>query len=290
MRSASQHILCYSKRMLESYVYEIVVADVVRYIGMGKGQRTNVHISIAKNIIRRRESGRSTSGLRVHFELADAIQAGAEIAFHFVAVGLQNEAARMLEKQLIAAAPRDQIWNVHAGGGGASSERMVELWSDPDWRAKQAILVRSSTWDDPTYRQQMNALRSSPEFRNRVRRSVVERFADPAERQAQAKRTRAAMAGRPDLRAAQSDRTKQHWNDRRDTYTQNVKAHWSDPAQRQRQSEAAKKQWSKPESREKLLNAARSKWTPELREWRRQKTKEQWAAKKAAALIRSDAT
>lgn len=260
--------------MRKSYVYELLVDDVVRYIGMGRGNRINVHVAVAKRINRKLQLGQTVSALQVHHLLADALSKGAKVEQRFLMQGLTNEEARQAEVGLIAQAPTEQLWNVHPGGGGASSERMAELWADPEWRENQTRLLKK-TWQDPEYRREMALVRSDPELRGRISDSVRERFSDPEERKKQGARLKAAFAERPEIRVAHAKQVRKKWSENREQYTKAVTAHWADQKHRERQSLAAKKQWSDPESRPKMLISAKEKWTPELRKLRSELTKKQ---------------
>lgn len=255
---------------------------MVRYVGMGKGNRVTVHLSIANRINRKIARGENVKAQRVHLLLAEAIRDGATITHQFVLQGLTNEAARALEVQRIASWPTGQLWNSHPGGGGASAERMTELWADPEWRARQIVALQAS-WDDPDYRAYMAEIRSAPEFKDKIRSAVTARFANPEERAAQSKRTARFNAANPEAGQRHGDQIKALWADpeNRERFSRAVTAHWDDPQQRARQSEAAKQQWSDPEGREKLMAAAKEKWTPELRAWRSQKTQEQFNSPEA---------
>jgi hypothetical protein len=261
--------------MIESYVYELTVGGIVRYIGMGKGHRINAHTGIAKRINRKISRGENVSAQRIHLMLADAIRRGLAISSRFVAVGLPNEIARALETHLISQAPKGQLWNVHPGGGGATSERMIELWADPLWRNKQTNALRAK-WHDPEYRQNMLEIRSDQLIRDRISKFVKDRFSDPNERLKQSDRLKAAHAASPNLAANQSAAMRAKWQENREAYSRAVTAHWANPAQRERQSNAAKLQWADPESRKKLSRAAKECWTTERRAARKAHQKMLW--------------
>lgn len=263
------------KTMHECYVYELIVDGIVRYIGMGRGTRVHVHSAIAARLNRQIARGKDVTGQRVHLLLAEATRNGSTIEHHFIRTGLTRDAARSIEIECIASAPSDQLWNVHPGGGGASPERMAELWSDPEWKERQRDKLKAA-WNDPEYRATMCELRADPLIRERISNAVRTRFADPEERKKQSIRTKATYVVRPDLAEHHASLIREKWAENHERYSKSVAAHWSDPKQRQRQSEAAKRQWSDPIGRENLMRSAQENWTPELRKWRSEKTREQF--------------
>ncbi|MFZ2252618.1 MAG: hypothetical protein WAW13_00420 [Minisyncoccia bacterium] len=264
--------------MNQVYIYELLVDGIVRYVGMGSGDRIRAHWRAAVRINKRLSSGRDPQGLRVHLNLASALRAGSVLDHRFVAVGLTRDKARAMEVRQIASWPADQLWNEHPGGGGASPERMVELWADPEWRDRQVALL-TKVWTDPIFRAEMVEARSDPAIRAKISKSVSSRFARLDERMKQSQRTASYYSENPQARQVQSEMARARWAnpENHDRLSKAVTAHWNDPAHRERQSEAAKKQWADPVARENLLQVAGEKWTPELREWRAQKTREQFA-------------
>lgn len=209
--------------MNQAYVYELLVDGVVRYVGMGKGNRVTVHLSIANRINRKIAGGENVTAQRVHLLLAEAIRDGATITNQFVFQGLTNEAARALEVQRIASWPSGQLWNSHPGGGGASAERMTELWADPEWRARQIVALQAS-WDDPDYRAYSEAAKqqwSDPESREKLMAAAKEKWT-------------------PELRAWRSQKTQEQFNspEARDRAREAIRARWADPVQRAKMSAA----------------------------------------------------
>lgn len=273
--------------MSACYLYEILVDAVVRYVGMGRGDRIYVHNRIARRIIRKSDLGLPVTAQLVHLNLADSIRRGAAITSRIVYSTLSAHAARELEVSHIASFEKDQLWNRHPGGGGASPERMAELWADPAWRARQIAALQSS-WDNTTHRAYMAEIRSAPEFKEKIRSAVTARFADPEERARQSQRTAGFYAANPGAGREHGNHIKTLWADplNHERFSRAVTAHWDDPQHRARQSEAAKQQWSDPDGRAKLMAAAKEKWTPELRAWRSQKTKEQFRSPEARERAR----
>ena len=97
------------------YVYGYRVDGVLWYVGKGSGQRIGRHLRRAK---------RHAKGLPMHrispwqIELADALQAGANIQIEKLADGLTDAAAFELEIQLIATL--HPCKNKLSGGNGCS--------------------------------------------------------------------------------------------------------------------------------------------------------------------------
>ena len=274
--------MCYDDRATQGRgmktdccVYEVLVDGVVRYIGMGSAKRGSIHVSIARRVKRKSASGlRDLSALNVHLRLAKAISQNAVIEHRIILNDLTRADAKEHEKRAIAAAPKGQLWNRHSGGGGAVPDRMKELWADPKWRKKQSALLRA-VWKNPAHRKTMLALRSDPEVRRRISDFVTKRFSRQSEREEQSRRLTQFYAKNPQRRTKHSKLVKKLWVNNYDRFKIAVTAHWSDPAQRKRQSEAAKRQWASPDGRAKLTKAAKGVWTPELRRWRSEKTKAQ---------------
>lgn len=248
------------------YVYEILVDGVVRYFGMGTGDRINAHIRAAKVINQKLNRGESFKALNIHIRLAEALRANSKIDLRTIACGLSKREACSEEIALISGAPKHQLWNEHRGGGGADPDNMKRLWADPLWRSKQQASLKAK-WNDPTYRNMMKTVRSDPNLRKRISECVQKRFSDENEREKQRVRTKHNYAVNPDRAKKQGSLVRAKWADpaNRERYRKAVTAHWSDPSHRQRQSEAAKRQWADPDQRKKQIEGSREAWTPERR-------------------------
>lgn len=90
-----------------SYVYEVVVDGVVRYVGKGsKTDRMRSHLL-----------ARYSPKCHFHRLLALAWYENKEIYARLLVDGLSEEAAYAAERNRIASMPDGQLWNVKPGGG-----------------------------------------------------------------------------------------------------------------------------------------------------------------------------
>jgi hypothetical protein len=110
------------------YVYTIIVDDVVRYIGKGKGLRLCSHMKEVRHRLNRSFKLRSI-GSRFQQNLTRAVISGAKVVEHVLVDGLTEKAAYKLEyeklRDYVHAGKRDQLWNVIPASIQTPSEQQV---------------------------------------------------------------------------------------------------------------------------------------------------------------------
>jgi hypothetical protein len=286
-----------------SYVYQLIVDDVVRYIGKGTGRRVHNHFSIAATLNRRRAAGEKVKSTILYNRLAKALRTGRSVDHKIVADGPTSDQAYSLEIESISSIPSGQLWNVRPGGVGMDSETLRIMWKDPEYRARRTKMSRDM-WASDEHRKIMKMFWSDPEQIKRQRETMLVRWADPIYRKKYLK-----DRDTPEYRSRISKRSKENWQDdsirskmlaalkAKDTPERRAKASkhqskiweltdfrdklltaWSDQERRARQSEMAKSLWSSnPDrrkarfsedgSREKQSAMVRAKWAdPAYRE------------------------
>jgi hypothetical protein len=97
------------------YVYSISVADVVRYIGKGKGLRLYSHMKEVRSRLNR-DFRVENIGSRLQQNLTKAVFSGAKVIEEVLMDDLTETAAYKLEydklREYVFAGKRDQLWNV----------------------------------------------------------------------------------------------------------------------------------------------------------------------------------
>jgi hypothetical protein len=97
------------------YVYTISVADVVRYIGKGKGLRLYCHMKEVRSRLNR-DYRLQNIGSRLQQNLTKAVLSGAKVIEQVLMDNLTETAAYKLEydklREYVFAGKRDQLWNV----------------------------------------------------------------------------------------------------------------------------------------------------------------------------------
>lgn len=270
-----------------SYVYEIVVDGVVRYIGKGTGDRAWRHISFAEGIIRRRDAGEKIKTQKFYNKLAKAIRANSKVEYRIVMDGIMsNKAAFAAEVSAIASVPVGQLWNVLSGGQGADSEHFKRNWQDPEirekmlapysdpeyiakkkalaaiqWSDQSARNTNSETlkkqWSDPEFRAaRIASIKSkyTEDMRVQARTTTKERWADPDVRARQEAAIRAACSTEDFLRK-RSKNSKAMWEDK-----ERSKSHGAAISLGQKNSEKFKSMWKDPVRREKHSQALKLAW------------------------------
>jgi hypothetical protein len=100
------------------YVYTISVADVVRYIGKGKGLRLYCHMKEVRSRLNR-DYRLENIGSLLQQNLTKAVLSGAKVIEEVLMDGLTDAAAYKLEydklREYVFAGNRDQLWNVIPG-------------------------------------------------------------------------------------------------------------------------------------------------------------------------------
>ena len=129
-----------------SYVYEVIVDGVVRYIGKGTGRRFKVHATFAKTLNAKRASGSTIRTSVFYDKLSNALKSGANITYRIVAEGLSHEGAFSRECQEIEAISDPyQLWNEVPGGEGFSLDRV----KDPESFRRKLIDGIKRSWENP---------------------------------------------------------------------------------------------------------------------------------------------
>lgn len=260
-----------------AYVYAILVDGIVRYVGKGNGNRTREHLRIVARLVAGQPGGPKEQV--VHRRLAKAQMSGCSILIDKVAVGLTDAEAYNVEREVISAAPKGQLWNLHEGGIGTTSDFARAKWADPEYRANQAKAMRDPVVIERRRAAQREA-QNRPDVRARVKAAQRKAFSRPEFRaQLSASRVRMwqngeyrakVVAGRkaqwtPEARAKQSTTLKKCWTpERRKKKGADVRAHWADPIASQKHRDGMKASWT-PERRAqkaetmRALNATRRK-------------------------------
>jgi len=119
--------------MSPTYVYEIRVDGVVRYIGKGRDGRMYSHMIEAQRTANKR--GVKIANLSPHFRkmLVSAIRRGAKIEEKIVTANLTDDAAYALERRTIGTLHKNhpgQLWNT-IDERFMSAEYLPDDWSNP---------------------------------------------------------------------------------------------------------------------------------------------------------------
>ena len=123
-----------------AYVYSVLIADVVRYIGKGVGRRSVSHEKLAAKINARRAAGEKIRTTRFYNELAKAMRDGQSVRVEIIADGLTDAEAIDLEKKTIAESKPGLVslldWPLFGltqslGAGSLCSRRLIWLRYGP---------------------------------------------------------------------------------------------------------------------------------------------------------------
>jgi hypothetical protein len=189
----------------DAYVYAIVVDGVTRYIGKGSGDRLVYHMTIARRVLRTGSEGNPRGTTRLLYrELAAALARGAQVQLRKIREGLTSHEALSVERDVIASAKTDRLWNMRAGGAGGSpslavrqqiAESVRKSWASPDRRlvsntvrgriSKSLKLVQS--WAEPGIRAKRIAAmhKAGADPMNKARKSEAMRLRHATRRAAQ---------------------------------------------------------------------------------------------------------
>jgi hypothetical protein len=120
---------------MKSYVYEIRVNEVVRYVGKGRNGRVYSHMIEAKRTEKR--CGVNTDHLYPYFnrKLVEAIRRGSTVTEKIIISDLTDEDAYRIEKQMIGKLHKlspGQLWNT-----------IDERFLDPEYLPEE--------WDNPVH-------------------------------------------------------------------------------------------------------------------------------------------
>jgi hypothetical protein len=118
---------------MTSYVYEIRVDGVVRYIGKGRNGRVYSHMIEAKRTAKR--CGVKTGHLYPYFhrKLVEAIRSGSTVTEKLIIVDLADEEAYRIEKQMIGEFHKhnsSQLWNT-IDERFLDTKYLPEEWNNP---------------------------------------------------------------------------------------------------------------------------------------------------------------
>lgn len=258
------------------YVYEILVDDIVRYIGKGRGDRLNEHVRTARRILRIRESGETFKTSRFYNRLAKAVKAKAKIEIRIVQSGLLEEDAYLAETSTISSIGLDRLWNVFPGGIGFRSEWIKSLWKNPEYREKSSARSRAR-WQDPEYREHYSNIRRQPEHKAHMSAALKKALSDPEVKKKMSQKKVEAFKD-PEFKRAFKEkmkvcRTKPEWKEKQ---SRSRKAKWADPEFRLAQSERYKKAWANPDHRAKKIAQAKAQQTEESRKQESENMKRLW--------------
>lgn len=252
------------KGFVEAYVYAIIVAGVVRYIGKGRRYRALEHFRIARDLNERRAKVEKVKALPFHNKLAKAIRNGAAVDYEIIINGLQDDAAYEREVIEIAKCAPGQLWNVHCGGSGGDADLTRRLWTDPTFREKTVAAARKGR-ENPEYlvraRKTANAQWSDEDFRERWTKQHRSIWDDPikaAERRALLKK----VWDDPEKTARKSTLVKSQWTpERKAAMAENRRRAWADPEFRKRASASIKASKARNDRPEQggILHSARAK-------------------------------
>jgi hypothetical protein len=215
-----------TKTQGDCYVYEILVDDVVRYIGKGTGNRVFRHRRranrIAENWVMDIETPRVG---KFHEKLALALLDGHTIMERIVIQDLTSSDAFLEEARLIAEGGFGKtLWNEIAGGEVFSLEKVA----DPEGFREKLCKGIADSWTKQRH--------------EAASRKAVERWSKPASRKEHSRKLASVWAD-PSVRARHRESLAGRIDD---TET------W-----RQHQSETALKRWEKPGAREAMAEQAR---------------------------------
>jgi hypothetical protein len=128
------------------YVYTICVADVVRYVGKGKGLRLYAHMKEVRSRLKR---DYKLSNIDPLFQrnLTEAVLSGAKVIEQVMIDNLTEAAAYKLEydqlREYVLAGKREQLWNVIPPSIHSSQElkdfitRLQRNSNSKDWMIRE---------------------------------------------------------------------------------------------------------------------------------------------------------
>ena len=134
------------------YVYEVIVDDLVRYVGKGTGRRFKNHISTAKRYERYLHEGRQITVAPFYENLLIELGRGSEVTYRIVAQFSTDQEALAKEIEHIASFQEGQLWNDGPGGNGGTSRGAFRRWSSESERiAHRKRLI--DVWADPALKE-----------------------------------------------------------------------------------------------------------------------------------------
>lgn len=126
-------------------VYVILVDGLPRYYGVGSKRRAVAQLQVYRPII-------------------TTLLPRSIVTMRILRWGLTREKAIAVEKKLIAACPKGQLWNRNGGGGGCSAEVAREVSKRPSVRRKNSQRLKAK-WADPEWRARNLAARKGKQGR-----------------------------------------------------------------------------------------------------------------------------
>lgn len=168
-----------------SYVYEVIVGGLVRYVGKGTGRRFKNHITTAKRYERYIREGRKVTLSPFYEKLLIEIGRGADVGYRIVQQCESGEEALAGEIKHIASFPAGQLWNDGPGGNGGTSNGAFRRWANPEEREAHRKRL-SEIWSDPElkalHRERCSHIIWNTEFRSNAAKA---RWSRPGERERQ---------------------------------------------------------------------------------------------------------
>lgn len=167
------------------YVYEVIIDDLVRYVGKGTGRRFKNHITTAKRYDRYMREGRPQITVSPFYEkLLIELGRGSDISYRIVDKFNDDDDALAKEIEHISSFPVGQLWNDGPGGNGGTSGGAFKRWSNPDERAAHRRRL-SAVWSNPVlierHRELCKHRVTNSEYQSHASKS---RWSKPGEREA----------------------------------------------------------------------------------------------------------
>jgi hypothetical protein len=192
-----------------AYAYEIVVDDIVRYIGKGRGKRYGDHLRTAKAILHGRYRGRERHRT-IYINLVKALGVNSFIQHRIIADGMTDEEAFDLEINSIADKPFGQLWNELPGGQGSTSDFLRQYWQDRPEKAARLSERMKEVWAaDPSRR---DARFAEPDAKAIQSAMVTAKWADPAYRSMQKKARKGVKRKRGKFSTKRSELAIARWS------------------------------------------------------------------------------
>ena len=254
-----------------AYVYGIVVNDVIRYIGKGRGGRAWYHVKYARVLLR--QPVKLSRSSKFYRKLAAVIQDGAGIEIKIFKTDLSDSDAFALERKLIN--HHRYLWNTLREQRHDSEWRQKHLaaLSSPEIRMKMGAVSRAQ-WADPIIRRRRMAalakIGRAPAHRAAISAGLLRYYQDPNNRAAKAARDARVreVLNRPSWRAQRSKISQELAKDPvyRAKISAGVVAYCATSDARIKKSRATKRNWRRRSYRVAVIGAMRkTKCTPEFR-------------------------
>lgn len=164
--------------MVDSYVYTCEVDGIVRYVGKGRGNRVNSHMTALS-------TGYWCRTNRFYSNLDRAVREGCTVTFQKIVEDLTGDEAVSTELEVIKNYPRDQLWNTKFDGHpritdekyrSRLSAAQFDNWDDGR-RVRMSATMRDK-WTDPDYRRRRAEAFSRPEVKERQSLAMRARYSN----------------------------------------------------------------------------------------------------------------